>query len=107
MCSPGAVCLRREEVKMYSRALLESREKGVREMTRRIQWVALSLATLVLMPLTAFGAMPQSASLATAAVGSQNNAWGNGIATIIGRHTPITVRVQPFAGRPARMPSKP
>src|SRR3989304_6642185 len=74
-------------------------------MRRRIQWIALSIATLILMPLTALGAMPRSASLATAAVGSQNNAWGTGIATIIGRYTPITVRVQPFAGPPAWLPS--
>jgi len=73
-------------------------------MTRRIQWVALSLATLVLMPLTAFGAMPQSASLATAPVGSQNNAWGNGIASVLSRYTPITVRVQPYSGPPAWLP---
>ena len=73
-------------------------------MRRRLQSIALSMATLIFIPLTAFGEMPRSASLATAAVGSQNNAWGTGIATVLTRYTPITVRVQPYPGPPAWLP---
>ena len=47
----------------------------------------------------------RSATLATHAVGSLYNALGTGIATVISRHTPMTVRVQPFAGPPAWLPS--
>ncbi|MBI2359291.1 MAG: TAXI family TRAP transporter solute-binding subunit [Deltaproteobacteria bacterium] len=74
-------------------------------MMKRIHWIALLTAPLLLTPLAALGAMPRSVNLATAAVGSQNNAWGTGIATIISRYTPMTVRVQPYAGPPAWLPS--
>jgi len=47
----------------------------------------------------------RSASLATHAVGSLYNAIGTGIATVVSRHTAMTVRVQPFAGPPAWLPS--
>jgi TRAP transporter TAXI family solute receptor len=49
--------------------------------------------------------LPKSTTLATHAVGSLYNALGTGIATIVSRHTPTTVRVQPFAGPPAWLPS--
>lgn len=49
--------------------------------------------------------VPRSATLATHAVGSLYNAMGTGIATVLSRHTPMTVRVQPFAGPPAWLPS--
>lgn len=54
-------------------------------------------------PVTA--AEQRSASLATHAVGSLYNAIGTGIATVVSRHTPIIVRVQPYAGPPAWLPS--
>jgi TRAP transporter TAXI family solute receptor len=47
----------------------------------------------------------RSATLATHAVGSLYNALGTGIATVVSRHTPMIVRVQPFAGPPAWLPS--
>ena len=75
------------------------------EMKKRIFWSALLMATTILTPFAAFGAMARSADLATAAVGSQNYAWGIGIATVISRYTPIAVRVQPYAGPPAWLPS--
>jgi len=50
-------------------------------------------------------AVPRSATLATHAVGSSSNAIGIGIASVISRHTPTTIRVQPFAGPPAWLPS--
>src|SRR3990167_8891415 len=49
--------------------------------------------------------LPRSATLATHAVGSLYNALGTGIATVISRRTSMTVRVQPFAGPPAWLPS--
>jgi TRAP transporter TAXI family solute receptor len=66
--------------------------------------IAMILATIILgVPIMA--AEQRSATLATHAVGSLYNAIGTGIATVISRHTPITVRVQPFAGPPAWLPS--
>ncbi len=47
----------------------------------------------------------RSATLATHAVGSLYNAIGTGIATVVSRHTGMVVRVQPFAGPPAWLPS--
>ena len=58
---------------------------------------------LAAVPVTA--AEQRSASLATHAVGSLDNAIGTGIATVVSRHTAMTVRVQPFAGPPAWLPS--
>lgn len=49
--------------------------------------------------------LPKSASLATPAVGSLYNAIGVGLANIISRNTPMTVRVQMYAGPPAWLPS--
>jgi TRAP transporter TAXI family solute receptor len=54
-------------------------------------------------PVTA--AEQKSATLATHAVGSLYNAIGTGIATVVSRHTAMIVRVQPFAGPPAWLPS--
>ena len=53
----------------------------------------------------AWTAVPRSASLATHAVGGLYNALGMGIAAVLSRHTPMMVRVQPFAGPPAWLPS--
>ncbi len=50
-------------------------------------------------------AVPRSATVATHAVGSLYNAIGTGIATVISRHTPMMVRVQPSAGPPAWLTS--
>lgn len=49
--------------------------------------------------------IPRSATLATHGVGSLYNALGTGIATVLSRNTPMVVRVQPFAGPPAWLPS--
>lgn len=50
-------------------------------------------------------AAQQSATLATHAVGSLYNALGTGLASVISRNSPILIRVQPFAGPPAWLPS--
>ncbi|MBI4525082.1 MAG: TAXI family TRAP transporter solute-binding subunit [Deltaproteobacteria bacterium] len=63
------------------------------------------LAGLMLAVVPVKAAEQRSATLATHAVGSLYNALGTGIATVISRHTPMTVRVQPFAGPPAWLPS--
>ncbi|MBI2359813.1 MAG: TAXI family TRAP transporter solute-binding subunit [Deltaproteobacteria bacterium] len=74
-------------------------------MKRSLRWTALLVAASAFIPLPAQAAMPRSASLATHAVGSLYNAIGTGIATVVSRHTPVVVRVQPFAGPPAWLPS--
>ncbi len=61
------------------------------------------LVLIVAAPATA--AEQKSATLATHSVGSLYNAIGTGIATVISRHTAMIVRVQPFAGPPAWLPS--
>src|SRR3990167_2500353 len=68
--------------------------------------LAVVLATFILSagPLRA-AEQQRSATLGTHAVGSLYNAIGTGIATVVSRHTPMTVRVQPFAGPPAWLPS--
>jgi TRAP transporter TAXI family solute receptor len=63
------------------------------------------VAALFVAAVPAQAAEQTSATLATHAVGSLYNALGTGIATVISRHTPMTVRVQPFAGPPAWLPS--
>lgn len=65
--------------------------------------IALMISLFVLSAANA--QIPRSTTLATHAVGSLYNALGTGIATIVSRHTPTTVRVQPFAGPPAWLPS--
>ena len=65
--------------------------------------IVLTIFMLAALPVTA--AEQRSASLATHAVGSLYNAIGTGIATVVSRHTAMTVRVQPFAGPPAWLPS--
>lgn len=69
------------------------------------QGIGLALALSVLLSLPSLSAIPRSATLATHATGSLYNAIGTGIATVVSRHTPMTVRVQPFAGPPAWLPS--
>ena len=71
----------------------------------RTKAIALAVAALALAVGSASAQVPRSASIATHAVGSLYNAIGTGIATVVSRHTPITVRVQPFAGPPAWLPS--
>lgn len=74
----------------------------------RKEWIEAIGITLIGMTLTvtlASGALPRSATLATHAVGSLYNAIGTGIATVVSRHMPMNVRVQPFAGPPAWLPS--
>jgi hypothetical protein len=63
------------------------------------------IATLLLSAGPLHAAEQRSATLATHAVGSLYNALGTGIATVVSRRTPINVRVQPFAGPPAWLPS--
>ena len=74
-------------------------------MKRIILGIPLLVAVLVFFPVRSFAAMPRSATLATHAVGGLYNALGTGIGTVISRYTPTTVRVQPFAGPPAWLPS--
>src|SRR3970040_1382522 len=75
------------------------------EMRKWMKGVGVALFVSALAPSTAPAQVPGSASLATHAVGSLYNAIGTGIATVVSRHTPMTVRVQPFAGPPAWLPS--
>ena len=75
------------------------------ETRKRMKAVSVALFVSALAPGLALAQVPRSASLATHAVGSLYNAIGTGIATVVSRHTPMTVRVQPFAGPPAWLPS--
>src|SRR3970040_418272 len=75
------------------------------EMRKWRKAVGVALFVSALAPSPALAQVPRSASLATHAVGSLYNAIGTGIATVLSRHTPMTVRVQPFAGPPAWLPS--
>jgi TRAP transporter TAXI family solute receptor len=74
-------------------------------MRRWLGGIGIVLIALTLTASFAPAAVPRSATLATHAVGSLYNALGTGIATVVSRHTPMTVRVQPFAGPPAWLPS--
>src|SRR3989338_1722988 len=67
--------------------------------------IGISLVSFVISTALSSAEMPRSATLGTHAVGSLYNAIGTGIATVVSRHTPMTVRVQPFAGPPAWLPS--
>ena len=67
--------------------------------------LAIVLTIFILAAGTVTAAEQKSATLATHAVGSLYNAIGTGIATVVSRHTAMTVRVQPFAGPPAWLPS--
>ena len=73
--------------------------------TRPLIAAGIVLGVLAVAATVAPAALPRSATLATHAVGSLYNALGTGIATVVTRHTPIVVRVQPFAGPPAWLPS--
>ncbi|MBI4490842.1 MAG: TAXI family TRAP transporter solute-binding subunit [Deltaproteobacteria bacterium] len=70
-----------------------------------IERLVIVLAAFMLAAGPVAAAEQRSATLATHAVGSLYNAIGTGIATVVSRHTPMTVRVQPFAGPPAWLPS--
>ncbi len=72
---------------------------------RRCLRLGIALCALAIAPAASSAGLPRSASIATHAVGSLYNAIGTGIATVVSHHTPITVRVQPFAGPPAWLPS--
>ncbi|MBI2998918.1 MAG: PhnD/SsuA/transferrin family substrate-binding protein [Deltaproteobacteria bacterium] len=47
----------------------------------------------------------RSVTLATHAVGSLYNSFGTGLASVLSRRSPFLIRVQPFAGPPAWLPS--
>jgi uncharacterized protein len=67
--------------------------------------LAILLTACALLAAPVEAAERKSATLATHAVGSLYNAIGTGIATVVSRHTAMIVRVQPFAGPPAWLPS--
>lgn len=72
------------------------------------RWILRSILAAVSLLLIAGPAgadLPRTAMLATHGVGSLYNAMGTGIATVVSRNTPMTIRVQPFAGPPAWLPS--
>lgn len=72
------------------------------------RWIVSTGIVFFVLALTfgvAVAEVPRSATLATHAVGSLYNAMGTGIATVLSRNTPMTVKVQPFAGPPAWVPS--
>jgi uncharacterized protein len=71
----------------------------------RAKAIGVALAAFALAAGSASAQVPRSATIATHAVGSLYNAIGTGVATVVSRHTPMTVRVQPFAGPPAWLPS--
>ena len=79
--------------------------RNQQKMRKWMKCIGVALFMLALAPSPALAQVPRSASLATHAVGSLYNAIGTGIATVVTRHTPMTVRVQPFAGPPAWLPS--
>ena len=72
---------------------------------RALEGIAISLVVFTQGANLALAAAPRSATLATHAVGTGFNAMGMGIGAVVSRHTPVTVRVQPFAGPPAWLPS--
>ncbi|MBI2089778.1 MAG: TAXI family TRAP transporter solute-binding subunit [Deltaproteobacteria bacterium] len=72
---------------------------------RWIEAIGIGLSAITLVVGLVLGAVPRSATLATHAVGTGFNAMGVGIGALVSRHTPMTVRVQPFAGPPAWLPS--
>ena len=74
-------------------------------MKRLLEGTGILFIVLSLTLSFAVAEVPRSATLATHAVGSLYNAIGTGIATVLSRNTPITVRVQAFAGPPAWVPS--
>jgi len=67
--------------------------------------LAAGVAALMVAATSASADVPRSMNLATHGVGSLYNALGTGIATVLTRHTNAVVRVQPFAGPPAWLPS--
>src|SRR3989304_6184285 len=71
---------------------------------RGLMGITISLVVLPFWTGLASAAMPRSVTLATHAVGTSYNAMGAGIAAVVSRHTPMAVRVQPFAGPPAWLP---
>ncbi|OGA16490.1 MAG: hypothetical protein A3H32_04495 [Betaproteobacteria bacterium RIFCSPLOWO2_02_FULL_63_19] len=73
--------------------------------TLRTGCAGVALVAAALIPAWATAQVARSASVATHATGSLYNAIGTGIATVVSRHSPITVRVQPFAGPPAWLPA--
>ncbi len=73
--------------------------------TTCLKRLAIILSACLLASSAASAAEQKSATLATHAVGSLYNAIGTGIATVVSRHTAMIVRVQPFAGPPAWLPS--
>ena len=79
--------------------------RSQQEIRKWMKGIGVALFVSALAPSSAPAQVPRSASVATHAVGSLYNAIGTGIATVVSRHTPITVRVQPFAGPPAWLPS--
>lgn len=86
----------------YRKSQIDEVECGLRKWLKR---VAVAVFASVLMPVQVSAQVPRSASVATHAMGSLYNAIGTGIATVVSRHSPITMRVQPFAGPPAWLPS--
>ena len=74
-------------------------------MRKWLERIGVALIAFSLAASIAWAAVPRSATLATHAVGSLYNAMGTGIATVVSRHTSMNVRVQPFAGPPAWLPS--
>jgi TRAP transporter TAXI family solute receptor len=67
--------------------------------------LGIGIASIALTQTPALAQIPRSATVATHAVGSLYNQIGTGIATVVSLHTPMTVRVQPFGGPPAWLPS--
>ena len=74
----------------------------------RLRWGMSGILILILLTVlggSAPAAVPRTMSLATPVAGSLYNAIGTGLATVISRNLPTTVRVQTYAGPPAWLPS--
>jgi TRAP-type uncharacterized transport system substrate-binding protein len=67
--------------------------------------VVLIILVLFTLERSAWADLPKTTTLATPVAGSLYNAIGVGLATVISRHSSMTVRVQTSAGPPAWLPS--
>lgn len=74
-------------------------------MKKKMFVVAVSAVIVVAMGACPALSAQQSVTLATHAVGSLYNALGTGLASVLSRRSGFLVRVQPFAGPPAWIPS--
>lgn len=85
--------------------MVSTTSRGRGRLTRRAGLVGAAALAAVFATTGARAEMPRSLNLATHGIGSLYNALGSGIATVLTRNANTVVRVQPFAGPPAWLPS--